>query len=237
MSVAAPFRVSGPSGAGRLPWAFLASAMINALCVVGLTVLVTPRYAEHASDSLAVGLITTPLPETASPAAPASPGVLTPSSARRSGARRGTDPVSAAELAPGTSVAGLVPPGPSAAVGEVPAGLRSLLAIDPCADTLERLKKDCRLKWAGAMAPGGGVAPEVLEEIAEAFPGFKSDGVFCSLHLGCGAAAQVLNLNGTRPVDRVSPMASGAGGLGGPHDLVGRLPPPNPYHVDPGFGD
>jgi hypothetical protein len=35
---------------------------------------------------------------------------------------------------------------------------------------------------------------------------------------------------------RGSPMNSGAAGLGGIHELVGRLPF-NPDHIDPGFGD
>jgi hypothetical protein len=118
-----------------------------------------------------------------------------------------------------------------------PAGLASLLKSDPCADIVKRLQSECRLRWAGAMAPGAGVSPQVLADMKAAYPGFDPPGVFCSLHLGCGAQAGGRNLNETRPIEAVSPMASGAGGLGGVHDLVGRLPPPNPYHVDPGFGD
>lgn len=237
MSEATSLRLSWPGVSGQAAWAFLASAVLNLLFVWGLSVSIAPRDRALISGPLAVDLITAPLSRPSPALARPASVVSSPSGVSGAGARGKADPALSDAGGQVDSLTEFVTPGPTGIVGEVPAGLRSLLSVDPCEDTLERLKKDCRLRWAGAMAPGGGVSAEILEELAEAFPGIKPDGVFCSLHLGCGAAAQILNLNGTRPVDRVSPMASGPGGLGGPHDLVGRLPPPNPYHVDPGFGD
>ncbi|MBU6319083.1 MAG: hypothetical protein KGS00_05475 [Alphaproteobacteria bacterium] len=237
MSEGVAGRLLRPVGLTRSACAFAVSAALNLLLVWGLSVATAPRHAARLSAPLVVSLIATPFSKPAPAGSTAPSRVSSPSTAPRAGVTREAIRGVAAEGAPGVDLPADLPAVPTETTGEVPAGLRSLLAIDPCADTLERLRKDCRLKWAGAMAPGGGVAPQVLEELAEAFPGFKPEGVFCSLHLGCSASAQARNLNGTRPVDRVSPMASGAGGLGGPHDLVGRLPPPNPYHVDPGFGD
>jgi len=62
----------------------------------------------------------------------------------------------------------------------------------------------------------------------------------CELRTGCGphsgvAVDGVLN-NGARSFGLKSPMASGAGGVQGINELVGRLPQ-KPDYVDPGFGD
>ncbi len=79
-----------------------------------------------------------------------------------------------------------------------------------------------------------------IEEMQKLYPGFAPPRFgACSKHMGCYSdyEGEWRSLNGTRAVGLKSPMAGGAGSLGGMHDMVGRLAPPNPYHVDPGFGD
>lgn len=114
-----------------------------------------------------------------------------------------------------------------------PLGLRSLIDKEPCQDPRERERRgDCPVDAPSDMADAR--ADAIFEarrtELAEAF------GPQCGQAHGC-LPMPTRNLNGTRPVDPKGRMAGGAGSLGGIHDLIGRLPPPNWYHVDPGFGD
>lgn len=224
----------------RTVGALLISAALNGLVFLALVWWSQsgPRFDLDSVPFISVDLLEAPAARAPEPARRLPPRLETPT------VRSGSPPsVTLPAIASGvpsgddgepTGAAPLLELQPSAGP---PAGLRSLLESDPCADIVKRLQDACRLRWAGAMAPGGGLSPKVLADMTSEFPGFAPPGVFCSLHLGCGARAGVRNLNGTRPVEAVSPMASGAGGLGGVHDLVGRLPPPNAYHVDPGFGD
>lgn len=111
---------------------------------------------------------------------------------------------------------------------DVPAGLRGLVGKDPCLDPVERLRRnDCppgfdpkAMASTGAKAIGERHAREQFLAFAER----KN----CSVSHGC--------------MDEIDPRGppaakSATSSLGGMNDTVGRLAPPNWYHVDPGFGD
>jgi len=116
-------------------------------------------------------------------------------------------------------------PGPP----EAPAGLRGLMAKDPCLDPMERLRRpDCPPEFdRKALASAGAQAVEERHD-REQFLAF-AERQNCSGNHGC-----LDDIDLTR---RPPAAKSATSSLGGMNDTVGRLPPPNWYHVDPGFGD
>lgn len=119
--------------------------------------------------------------------------------------------------------------------GGPPLGLRGLLKKDPCNNLMEKLRGDCDLKWGKLLAEGEVVQEPSIEQLKRMYPGFVDEPSCGSSHMGC-LEADWRSLNGTRPFPR-GPASGGPAGLGGPASGVGRLPPPNEYHRDPGFGD
>ncbi len=120
----------------------------------------------------------------------------------------------------------------------VPLGFASLLGRDPCNDPqVNRRPPGCPpdiapgplRDWYGDRV-GDRVEKAMLEQMARTF------GPQCNRAHDC-LPMPTKTLNGLNPVPSKSPMSSGPAGLGGINDLTGRLPPPNSYHVDPGFGD
>jgi hypothetical protein len=121
-------------------------------------------------------------------------------------------------------------------------GLASLMA-DPC-----KTKTGLRLENCGAKPSDKLAEAKAFEHMSKAdkerfYAEFTPD---CPYKVGCDQGPW-RGLNGTHSVARPPPgsrddrgagtlMAGGAAGLGGPHDMIGRLGF-NPDHTDPGFGD
>ncbi len=148
----------------------------------------------------------------------------------------------------------------------VPLGLQSLLESDPCNPKTGSKRGDCSVNWADRMAKGDPSIRPSFARLAEMYPGFKAPGFKegeiwktmskddaerfygefvpdCQWFVGC-EEKEWFSPAGTRSVERKgdggllrgTPMASGPAGLGGPHDMVGRLPQKPDFH-DRGFGD
>jgi hypothetical protein len=119
------------------------------------------------------------------------------------------------------------------ALSQVPLGLRGLMEEDPCANRAGKLRLDCET-WSEKIGRGELLAAPTLAQLKRMYPGFVET---CRWRVGCDGG-EWASTNGTRSVYSYngSPMMSGAGGLGGIHELVGRLGF-NPDHTDPGFGD
>ncbi len=124
---------------------------------------------------------------------------------------------------------------PGAVQAGPPLGLRGLLKKDPCNNLIEKMRGDCDTKWGKLLAEGEVVQEPSIEQLKRMYPGFVDEPACGSSHMGC-LQADWRSLNGTRPMMR-GPASGGPAGLGGPAAGVGRLPPPNEYHRDPGFGD
>ncbi|MDZ4760149.1 MAG: hypothetical protein SGJ21_03660 [Alphaproteobacteria bacterium] len=195
--------------------------------------------------TLSVELVTdlqprlTGVPKPIAPRKPARPAARTPQSdggARPDAALSAIAPSAADDRADEVYLA----PAPTKRA-DAPLGLRGLLRADnPCAGVLDRLKADCAGKWSQLASNGDLLIEPSIEEMQRLFPGFAPPRFgTCSKHMGCYSdyEGEWTSLIGTRSVGLKSPMSSGPGGLGGINDMVGRLAPANPYHVDPGFGD
>jgi len=120
---------------------------------------------------------------------------------------------------------GASPPG-------APLGLRSLLESDPCKFANGLKNKDCGMRWSEKIPQGDALRLASKEELRQLYGEFMP---VCPHWVGC-EPHEWISTNGTRSFGGTSPMASGAGGLQGIHDLVGRLPQ-KPDFVDRGFGD
>jgi len=120
----------------------------------------------------------------------------------------------------------------SIALSGVPLGLRSLLETDPCHPKKGLPRGDCGPTWEEKFAKNQVVIIPTAQQLQRMYPGIVLP---CRWKVGC-EGGEWISTNGTRSFGGKSPMASGAGGLQGIHDLVGRLPQ-NPDFTDPGFGD
>jgi hypothetical protein len=129
------------------------------------------------------------------------------------------------------------------ALSGVPLGLRGLLETDPCRPKNGLPRGECGPSWKEKLAQGNLLEVPTRAQLRRMYPGIIPP---CPYKVGC-EGGEWISTNGTRSVakgapgsrdDRGagSPMASGAAGLGGVHDIVGRLGF-NPDHTDPGFGD
>lgn len=125
-----------------------------------------------------------------------------------------------------------LPPEPA-----IPKGFASLLGKINCEDPIERQRRpECAAdKPAPLRDIFGDPVGERIEKVRMAQLE-KEFGPQCAQKHGC-MPMPTKTLGGMNPVGTNSPMSSGAAGLGGVYDNTGRLPPPNYYHVDPGFGD
>lgn len=116
-------------------------------------------------------------------------------------------------------------------------GLEGLATNDPCTTRIGMKPKDCAKNWSAAVGSMDTVMPRSEKDLRTYHAEFMTK---CELLTGCGphsgvAVDGILN-NGARSFGLKSPMASGAGGVQGINELVGRLPQKQDY-VDPGFGD
>ena len=119
----------------------------------------------------------------------------------------------------------------------VTGGLAGLVARDPCTAMKGTKPKDCAKNWSASIGTEASVMPRSEKDLRTYHAEFMTK---CELLTGCGphsgvAPDGILN-NGARSFGLKSPMASGAGGVQGINELVGRLPQKQDY-VDPGFGD
>lgn len=141
-----------------------------------------------------------------------------------------TQPLSTTSAIASTESEGVfLPPSPYAP-GAV--GLASLTA-DPCKTTGKLQVKDCDTRLS-KISPPKYYEEMTKEEKARYYAEYVP---ICPYKVGCDGGPWRGN-NGTHSVYSYngSPMMSGAGGLGGINELVGRLGF-NPDHTDPGFGD
>jgi len=115
---------------------------------------------------------------------------------------------------------------------EIPRGLQGLVNADRCNPKKGLKPEDCGAEWSARIEQPGAWQTASKEDLRQHFVEFMP---VCPYRVGCEAGDGVL-LNGARSFGLKSPMASGAGGLQGIHDVVGRLGF-NPDHTDPGFGD
>lgn len=118
------------------------------------------------------------------------------------------------------------------ALSGVPLGLRSLLETDPCRPKKGLPRGECGASWKEKLAQGNLLEVPTRAQLRRMYPGIIPP---CPHKVGCDGG-EWISTNGTRSFGDKSPMASGPGSLGGPHDVVGRLPQ-KPDFVDPGFGD
>jgi hypothetical protein len=115
---------------------------------------------------------------------------------------------------------------------DVPLGLRGLVNADRCTPKAGLKPKDSGAQWSTKVEQAKAWQAPSKDELRQHFAEFMP---VCPYKVGCERGDGVL-LNGARSFGLKSPMASGAGGLQGIHDVVGRLGF-NPDHTDPGFGD
>lgn len=203
---------------------------------------VKPEVRRVESPPLEVALIVDSLPAPADMRPPASaprprtepsgdtaPAIAAP-------ARKADKPATPQPVAKPDSDTVYIPPSPFAQQGPT-GGLAGLVARDPCTALKGTKPKDCAKNWSGSIGTVASVIPRSEEDLRTYHAEFMPK---CELRTGCGphsgvAVDGVLN-NGARSFGLKSPMASGAGGLQGINELVGRLPQ-KPDYVDPGFGD
>lgn len=122
---------------------------------------------------------------------------------------------------------------PSILAGDdVPLGLQGLVNADRCNPGKGLKPKDCGADWSAKVEQADAWQTASKDELRQHYAEFMP---VCPYKVGCELSDGVL-LNGARSFGLKSPMASGAGGLQGIHDVVGRLGF-NPDHTDPGFGD
>lgn len=239
---------------GELDWRRHApvAGSIVAHGVVGLAVAalmaasVKPEIRRAESPPLEVALIVDSLPAPADmrPSAPAprpaprprmepsgdtAPSIATP-------ARKTDRPATPQPAAKPDSDTVYIPPSPFVQQGPT-GGLAGLVARDPCTAMIGTKPKDCAKNWSASIGSTASVMPRSEKDLRTYHAEFMTK---CELLTGCGphsgvAVDGVLN-NGARSFGLKSPMASGAGGVQGINELVGRLPQ-KPDYVDPGFGD
>jgi hypothetical protein len=112
-------------------------------------------------------------------------------------------------------------------------GLEGLVNRDPCTALVGTKPKDCAANWAARVGTMDSMMPRSKEEMRQQFAEFIAP---CPWKVGCEPLSDGKLLNGARSFGLKSPMASGAGGVQGINEVVGRLGF-NPDHTDPGFGD
>jgi len=213
--------VSRPSGV--LPWTL---AVVLHLALAAMALLAVRPSPPASPAFIAVDLLAPPLPAPPSAASPLpqrsrsaiarSPGVASPDGVARP--ETGAAPDGAAFIAP--------PETPSAAPQS---GLSGLAGRADCDDALERLKPRCKGRWSERIPYDPAASQPSLEAMREQAPGFVSPFQPPAPLRREGAIGQAMARN--------SPDRGGAARLGGANEMVGRLPPPGAYHVDPGFGD
>ncbi len=113
-----------------------------------------------------------------------------------------------------------------------PLGLRGMLESDRCNPKTGLKPADCGAQWSAKIEQTAAWQLASKDELKQHYRAFMP---LCPYKVGCEPSDGVL-LNGARSFGLKSPMASGAGGLQGIHETVGRLGF-NPDHTDPGFGD
>lgn len=212
------------------------------------TAVIASLSAVHADNrllnlnSLSVTLVSDSLPPPPSDtprAMPQRPATPTLKAEQTPALRRDPSAATAASSAPsgGLADAESVYVGPEGLAGNgPPLGLKSMLEKDPCNSVEARLRGNCDSKFGKMLAKGELVQTPTPEQLKRMYPGLIVEADCGSKHLGC-IQPDWISSNGTHPVGNKSPMSGGAGQLGGFHELVGRLGPPNEYHRDPGFGD
>ncbi len=125
-----------------------------------------------------------------------------------------------------------VPRSPFATIGPT-GGLEGLVNRDPCTTPAGTKPKHCAQNWAARVGTMDSMMPRSKEEMRQQYAEFVAP---CPWKVGCEPLPDGKLLNGARSFGLKSPMASGAGGVQGINEVVGRGGF-NPDHTDPGFGD
>jgi hypothetical protein len=167
------------------------------------------------------------------PPAPSRPAAPQPPSQRPSVTTPDNPAIRRPDDAPQTWITA---PAETATAPQAPTGLRGLIEKDPCLDPAERLRRpDCPLAFDPKRPSRLETAIE--EKLArDQFLAFATR-ENCSVTHGCMDGALPTEVMGVRKAKPGTAMSAGASSLGGLHDSIGRLDPPNWYHVDPAFGD
>jgi len=176
------------------------------------------------------------------PRAPAAPAPRREPSASSTTPRSGAVPAISAPAAADDGDSVYLPP--SILMPEAPAGLRSLMAEDPCVARYGPKAKECAGRDLAARTGSmDSMMPRSDDQLAQHFGAFMEK---CPYWSGCDGS-HLLSTNGTRSVAKGAPgsggdrdmpalMGAGASTLGGLNATTGRLGV-NPDHRDRGFGD
>jgi len=226
------------------------SAIVH-VALIGAAIGITAAFSERAPDPaphvLEIALVEDtppPPPPEMTREKPPTPPVAErePDSTPILPSRKKTENASAPRLESSATSANegvYIPPSPLAP-GVI--GLASLMA-DPCKTKTGLKVENCAAKTFDKMAQASAWESMSKADKERFYAEYTPD---CPYKVGCDQGPW-RGLNGTRSVARPppgsrddtgggTPMAGGAAGLGGPHDMIGRLGF-NPDHTDPGFGD
>jgi hypothetical protein len=225
-------RLRAPRLAGAVAGSVAANLLLFA--VVASSLAATGPVQVRAPTLLKVTLVDVPAAELREPqpAAAVAPGRRDVTPARRRARSLADSPGEAPDDA--EAIGEARPTGSASSEPAPPAGLAGLLGDDPCVATPpSRRPPHCRTGWGDRLAEVPRALARRIEKSTDAELAATVDHPDCgSKHLGCSPIPE-RTLIGTRPVGR----SMRPGGPTGTDGLVGRLPPPNAYHVDPGFGD
>lgn len=232
------WRAYAPAGASVVVHGVVGLAIAGLMAAAGKSL---PPVADPLPPALQVELVadTAPLPEVRPPPALRALRVPVPKSEPATEAApapvaqpQRKDEKKEVVTAPSTPDDSVYIPRSPFAQPRLKGGLEGLASNDPCTVRIGVKPKDCGTDWAARIGAMDSVMPRSKAEMRQQFAAFMPD---CKWKVGCEPTNGVLN-NGARSFGLKSPMASGAGGVQGVNELVGRLPQA-PDFVDPGFGD
>lgn len=207
---------------------FAGAVVVNLLAGMLLLGGLGGAPATNPSQSMSVELVALP-----APVEPAGREIAPPPPIRTPGTRYSARGGATAPSLP------LAPPSTDSSDGEVlpiapvrperPLALPQGAVAPPCPGREARLRGECDNRWAGLRsAPAEDWRDAGISKQARAYV----DESGCSRHLGCGEAP-LRTQSGMHKVTSGMGPGGPSGGIAGP----ARIAPPNPYHVDPGFGD
>jgi hypothetical protein len=167
-------------------------------------------------------------------AAPAAPAGVAPLPSRRSAERPPAQPSALPPVDEPTRTETDVEAVPLQSPPAVPAGLKSLIEINPCADRLAKLRGECNRQWARLSEEAQRGYSPTMEQLAALYPAYEPDDpsipawapVAMAL-LKSFVAMSIADAAGAAPA-----MQGGPGGGTGIENITSRLAKPIP---DPAF--
>ncbi|MDP3494188.1 MAG: hypothetical protein Q8R82_13840 [Hyphomonadaceae bacterium] len=229
------WRRHGPAAGSVAAHIVVAVVITAALAAAGHPVSPLAPMPEKATLEVALVAESLPVPSERAPEAPRpAPSPRSTDAGDAPPARKDQRPQPVTSTpAPEPTTGDTVYLGPSPFARPAPkGGLEGLATNDPCMARVGIKPKDCATNWKAAVGSMDSAMPRSKQELQRYHADFMTP---CPWKVGCEPTDGVLN-NGARSFGRTSPMASGAGGVQGINELVGRRPQ-KPDFVDPGFGD